>query len=94
MLGSVFSYSSNIHSVSHLEDETVSVRGVLPQSMFPGDGELCSLLVRPLDTWIFVAVDVFPQPRNEKWFTMRHFCGKGNHVHIQVSDTGKNAILC
>lgn len=54
--------------------------------MFPGDGELRPLLVGPLDSWIFVAVDVFSQPRDEQRFTVRHFCrrGRGNSFDVPV----------
>lgn len=43
--------------------------------MFPRDGELGLLQVRPLDTRIPFAVNLGPQPRDEQWFRMRHFCG-------------------
>lgn len=52
----------------YLKDENVSVRGVLSQSVFPRDAELCLLWVCPLDTRIFVAVNLFPQPRDEQRF--------------------------
>lgn len=62
--------------VNYLKDEDVGIRGVLPQSMFPRDRELCFLRVCPLHTRILAAVDLHPQPGDEEWFGVRHYCGR------------------
>lgn len=58
----------------YLKDEDVGIGGVLPQSVFPRDRELCFLRVCPLHTRILVAVDLHPQPGDEEWFGVRHSC--------------------
>lgn len=70
----------------YLKDENVSVRGVLSQSVFPRDAELCLLWVCPLDTRILVAVNLFLQPRDEQWFRMSHFYNKTKYnVHHSLT---------
>lgn len=64
----------------HLKDEDVKAGGVLSQSVFPGDAELCMLLVCPADTRILLAVNLGPQPRDEQWFCMRHFYGSKKNM--------------
>lgn len=60
--------------VNYLKDEDVSIRGVLPQSVFPRDRELCFIQVCPLHTRILAAGDLHPQPGDEEWFGVRHSC--------------------